>query len=245
MIVDEGTVWRITTANWLRCWNTHYLAPRRVLLTENTAAEQAARTVGAAQLPAAHHLQELQHLRAVFNAPFAMTGEKVWKLLVGVLVTFRQDTISWNSVFVSSSSINVQCLNYFLLCSEGGPEWRRDHSDHPSSAQSAPPLPAQETQERSGGPTAREGLFYAWNCSAKKSSCFSIFVYFSLCLFWHGWIFFFFFFTFPTSSIKGSIKYYYLINTIKKWFKICNIQCILSTVLINNKEPLFYVYMHQ
>ncbi len=79
----------------------------------------------------------------------------------------------------------------------------------------------------------------------KKSSCFSIFCVFQF-VFVLTWVnFFFFFFTFPTSSIKGSIKYYYLINTIKKMVKICNIQCILSTVLINNKEPLFYVYMHQ
>ncbi len=166
MIVDEGHRMKNHHCKLTQVLNTHYLAPRRVLLTGTPLQNKLPELWALLNFLLPTIFKSCSTFEQWFNAPFAMTGEKVWRLLVGVLVhLYRRQLVE--ILCLSSSSINVQCLNYFLSCFKGGPEWRRDHSDHPSSAQSAPPLPAQETQERSGGPTAREGLFYAWNCSAK------------------------------------------------------------------------------
>ncbi len=93
MIVDEGHRMKNHHCKLTQVLNTHYLAPA-CAAHRNTAAEQAARTVGAAQLPAAHHLQELQHLRAVVQRSVRHDRREGMKTFSRCTSTFRQDTIS-------------------------------------------------------------------------------------------------------------------------------------------------------
>lgn len=173
MIVDEGHRMKNHHCKLTQVLNTHYLAPRRVLLTGTPLQNKLPELWALLNFLLPTIFKSCSTFEQWFNAPFAMTGEKVgyaqWIKNKHSRTYFQIDleimSCTWNILNSDSTRLIRPAL-----FPQGWPEWRRDHSDHSSFTQSAQAFLAAPTQERSRGPAAWEGqlkckfTFYSTLC---------------------------------------------------------------------------------
>ncbi len=161
MIVDEGHRMKNHHCKLTQVLNTHYLAPRRVLLTGTPLQNKLPELWALLNFLLPTIFKSCSTFEQWFNAPFAMTGEKVCRTLA--MQPASLTCFFLNNCLRVDSSQGVHCLylpNVSFFYSPGGPQWRGDHLDYPPSPQSAPSLLVTQIKEGSGGTASREGMLH-------------------------------------------------------------------------------------
>lgn len=103
MIVDEGHRMKNHHCKLTQVLNTHYLAPRRVLLTGTPLQNKLPELWALLNFLLPTIFKSCSTFEQWFNAPFAMTGEKVWRTLSLTLQYASVDCDQQINAFVSPS----------------------------------------------------------------------------------------------------------------------------------------------